>query len=208
VVARDRSRPILYPELKMLQVLHGDEAVTDVAVVGVCDMSNDEALMRLRIIYGDDRMKEVYPGARPTLDKGDPSLPICTRPIYVAPEPVPANPDPKLRPLDQYTMAGREVLVSEPIQQTEPTADEIAAHRQDDDDDELSDPGFDLPKQVVPDTAQHQTAQMLVQDNPSGRVGFRGQARQARRPQANIPDVVREPPKRGSGQHDHDRARG
>jgi hypothetical protein len=133
-VYRDRSRPVVFPELPILQFLHGEEAVTDVYAVGVWEASNDEVLERLRLLYTPETVQEVYPGARPRLPLSDPSVPPCTMPVY-KPRPVlPQNPDPRLRPLDQFTMVGDKMLDAPPLPvEDEPTPDEIAAHAQDDD---------------------------------------------------------------------------
>ena len=136
-VYRDRSRPILFPELIILQFLHGEEAVTDVHVVGTCDIPVDEALLRLLTIYGEDVVRQIFPGARPNLPRADGSIPFCTLPIHVPGPTRPDNPDPKLRPLDGYTITPHmpRRAASAPVPDPEPTPDELAAHRQDDDDD-------------------------------------------------------------------------
>jgi hypothetical protein len=140
VVLRDRSRPILFPELVVLQFMHGEEAVTDVHVVGTCEMSTDEAMTRLVTIYGADVIKEIFPGARPNLPRADGSIPFCTLPVYVAGPTLPDSPDPKLRPLDAFTMTPhmpRRVSPAPP-RETEPTPDEIAAHHQDEEPEDSS----------------------------------------------------------------------
>lgn len=130
-VYRDRSRPIVFPELPILQFLHGEEAITEVHIVGQWDTTNDEVLARLRSIYDPEVLTAVFPGARPRLPPSDPTIPVCTLPVY-KPRPVrPDSPDPKLRPLDQFTMTG--TVEAPPLpDETEPTLDEIASHAQDD----------------------------------------------------------------------------
>src|SRR5262245_19661040 len=133
VVARDRFRPIVFPELPILQFLHGEDAVTDIAVVGQWETTNDEVLARINQIYDPEIVQKVFPGARPRLPPSDASIPLCTRPVY-KPRPVgPDSPDPKLKPLDQFTVPA-DAPLSPPVEpETEPTPDEIAAHAQDDD---------------------------------------------------------------------------
>jgi len=141
-VVRGRFNPITYPELMMAQYLHGEEAVMDVHIVGTCDMTNEEMGQRLRLLYEDEYLKEMFPGARPRFPAGDPNLPVCTQPIYKAPPTRPDNPDPVLKPLRANYNPAEEVTLSEPVQPTVMagdldsmiTADEIAAHRDDDDD--------------------------------------------------------------------------
>lgn len=116
VVRRHRGRPITFPELPVLQFLHGEGAVTDVAVVGEFEASNDEVLDRLRVTYRGEVIKEVYPGTRPQLPLGDGTIPRCTEPVHVAPPTRPANPDPILRPLADFTLpAADQRVVTRPM---------------------------------------------------------------------------------------------
>jgi hypothetical protein len=64
-VYRDRSRPIVFPELPILQFLHGEEAITDVHIVGTWETTNDEVLQRLKTLYDPEVIEKVFPGARP-----------------------------------------------------------------------------------------------------------------------------------------------
>jgi len=207
VVYRHRGVPIMFPELPILQHIHGDDAITEVFVVGHCEMSNDEALGRVRIIYGAEAVNDVFPGARPRLPTSDDGIPLCQLPIHVAPPTKPDNPDPKLRPLDQFTMTDAMPRVeAQPFVEDEPTADEIAAHRLDDDDEPVDASPFEV-QAVVPDN-MGDISRPVVEDQPHGRTSFRGQARQAPRTESHLPDVVHTPPTTGRGNHDHDRPRG
>jgi hypothetical protein len=145
IVYRDRTRPIVFPELPILQHIHGEDAITEIHVVGQWDAPNDEVLARIQAIYDPDIIKEVFPGARPRLPLSDPSIPKCTQPVYKPRPTRPDSPDPRLRPLDQFTMTSdTPVLEAPPLPaETEPTPDEIAAHAQDDDQDDMG---------LVPDT--------------------------------------------------------
>lgn len=168
-VYRHRGNPIVFPELPILQFLHGDEAIFDVAVVGTWDTTNDEVLQRINLIYGMDAVKEVFPGARPRLPPGDNSIPICTRPIYKPKPTLPDSPDPKLRPLNQFTTpAGASVVEAPEWRDTEPTADEIAAHAQDDaDEDEADEMGLEVPPMPQPvSMAVAAAALPKVEDQP------------------------------------------
>ena len=51
IVYRDRTRPIVFPELPILQFMHGEEAVTEIHVVGQWDTTNEEVLQRLQLTY-------------------------------------------------------------------------------------------------------------------------------------------------------------
>jgi hypothetical protein len=155
-VYRDRTRPIVFPELPILQFIHGEEAVTEVYVVGQWETTNDEVLQRLANTYPPETIQAVFPGARPRLPISDPSIPRCTMPVYKPRSPRPANPDPRLKPLDQFTMTPEmPVLEAPPLPvEDDPTPDEIAAHAQDDDDDPTMPRPEDLPH-MVRDTSGH-----------------------------------------------------
>lgn len=149
IVVRNRFDPIIFPELSLLQYMHGDDAVFDVHVVGTTELSQADALARLQFIYASkpENIRAVYPGERPRLPTMDPGLPICTQPIYKAPPTRPDNPDPKLKPLVIKELIDRNVVIAQPdpagqfTEDTEVTADEIAAHVQDTEED--PDPGVD-----------------------------------------------------------------
>ena len=179
VVYRDRTRPIVFPELPILQFMHGEEAVTEIHVVGQWDTTNEEVLQRLQLTYEPDVIKEVFPGARPRLPLSDPSIPKCTLPVYKPRSPRPANPDPTLRSLDQFTVSDRPVVEAPPLaEEDDPTPDEIAAHAQDDE--EIEELGLDNPM-PEPGDLPH-----IVRDT-SGRGSSRraGAARAA----STLPDV-------------------
>lgn len=104
VVVRHRGNPIVFPELILLQHLHGEDAITDIHVVGQWDTTQSEVRARLKSIYGDKYFTEVFSGAQPQLPMADGSLPPCTLPIHVPGPTRPDSPDPVIKPLDQYTM--------------------------------------------------------------------------------------------------------
>lgn len=170
-VYRHRAIPIVFPELPILQYLHGDDAVTDIAVVGAWETTNDEVLHRLSTIYDPQVIKDVFPGTRPRLPLSDPSIPRCTRPVYRPKPTLPDSPDPILTPLDQFTVTPDMPVLDAPDlpPESDPTPDEIAAHAQDDDDDDLGlgpDPAaVDLATVMspLPNTAQ---ALPRVEDQP------------------------------------------
>jgi len=184
VVVRGRNNPILFPELMVIQFLHGEDAVTDVHVIGTCEMSQEEALTRLRVIYQAEEVAKVFPGNRPRLPTMDRSVPVCTLPVHKPGPTLPDSPDPILRPLDQYTLA-------------DPAADEG---------DDM--PGFDNPKPFDEDDEDPGVDESLlsprprVQDQPQGRTSFKGQARQARPTPSHLPDVAGRQKKHGENEHD------
>ena len=181
-VYRDRSRPIVFPELPILQFMHGEEAITDIFVVGTWDATNDEVLLRLQTLYAPETVQAVFPGARPRLPPSDPAIPRCTLPVYKSRPVKPDSPDPKLRPLDQFTVPAdapdSPVIAPEP----EPTPDEIAAHAQEDDDEDEDAMGL-VPGPTMP---QSEDQPHIVRDT-HGR-GSSRRASAARAP-ATLPDV-------------------
>ena len=183
---RDRTRPIVFPELPILQFMHGQDAVTDVFVVGTWETTNDEVLQRLQVLYTPEVVVEVFPGARPRLPEGDPSIPRCTLPVY-KPRPVtPDSPDPKLRPLDQFTLPADAPESPVVPKEAEPTPDEIAAHAQDED--EIEDPDMGLgpvPTHAGPVRPQPEDLPHIVRDTLGRGVS---RARAGRAP-VSLPDV-------------------
>jgi hypothetical protein len=189
VVVRHRGNPIVFPELIMLQYLHGEDAITDIHVVGEWDAPQTEVRTRLRTIYGDKAFGEVFAGAQPKIPEGDRSIPRCTLPIHVPGPTRPDSPDPIVKPLDQYTMpADMPRVVS--TYQDDPAApyadlDEIAGHAADELDDlaglGLSDvlTTVNEPKPQLPDAASFR-----ARDNSQG------EGTAAPRTADHLPDVA------------------
>lgn len=128
VVHRHRDNPILYPELLVLQFIHGDDAITDLATVGVWNTTYTNVMDRLCALYGDEAVKEVYPGARPQLPLQDPTIAICTKPVYVAKPTLPDRPDPIITPLDQFTFGDKNAVKVE--HDAPRTADPVTPYEQ------------------------------------------------------------------------------
>lgn len=220
IIARHRGKPITYPELAILQHLHGDDSVFDIAVVGTCEMSVDDVYQRMRVIYGPEVVEKVYPGARPRMDTGDPNLPPCTRPVYVAPPTQPDRFDPVLKPLTFMPNPNAKVIErAPPPPEASPSDEEIARYVQDDDEGvvlpelenetEPVDLAHALRPAVDPSAPMPSPLRPRVQDQPQTRVSFKGKARQARPTEASLPDVAGARPRTvASGLHDHDRPRG
>lgn len=186
VVVRHRGNPIVFPELIVLQHLHGEEAIQDVHVVGEWDATQAEVLERLRLIYGSDAVTAVFPGARPRLPMADGSIPMCVEPIHVPGPTRPDSPDPILKPLDQFTMANPATPRVVSNYQDDPpppdlTLDQIAGHEAD----ELGDDPLGIadvvagPKPEMPDAASFR-----ARDN------VRGEGTSAPRTADHLPDVA------------------
>jgi len=176
-VYRHRDQPIVFPELPILQLIHGDEAITDIFVVGTWEASNDEVLTRLQTLYQPETIRDVFPGNRPRLPVGDASIPRCTLPIYKPQLTRPASPDPKLRPLNQFTQTADMPVLEAPAlpPESEPTPEEIAAHAQDDED--AIELGLDGPVRPRPEDLAH-----IVRDTSGRGVSRAG-------PLDQLPDV-------------------
>lgn len=137
VVVRHRGNPIVFPELLMLQHIHGEDAISDIWVVGEWDTSQQEVRDRLRQIYGDKYFQEVFPGAAARLPLADGTLEPCVLPVYVPGPTRPDSPDPLIKPLDAFTMpASMPRVVStfkeEPLPPGDADIDALAGHAADD----------------------------------------------------------------------------
>lgn len=67
VVYRGAHNPLSYPEILLMQFLHGDDAVDGVEEVGTLSMSNADLLHHLQMTYPLAAVDRVFPGARPNL---------------------------------------------------------------------------------------------------------------------------------------------
>lgn len=184
-VVRGRANPLTYPELLLAQMMHGDEAVYDIHVVGTCDMTNEEMRERLRFLYRDEFVTEMFPGARPRFPAGDPNLPVCTLPVYVAAPTRPDNPDPKLKPLSAFatTMVPTQTVPVNAHEEVPLTADELAAHVDDED------PPLD---EVLLGLAKPRPDMPSVADVPVGQLNQQGNKHNMRSPHRtrdHLPDV-------------------
>ena len=191
VVVRHRGIPLVFPEVIILQHIHGEDAVSDLHVVGAWETSQAEVLERIKFIYGEEVVKAVFPGSRPRLPPADSTIPPCELPIFVAPPTKPDNPDPVLKPLDQFTMpASMPRVVSkykpeDPL--PEPSVDDMGGHDADETQDaEADEMGLGLgemvatqPKAAIPDTTG-----LRARDN------VRGQGTHAPRTADHAPDVA------------------
>jgi len=70
VVYRGEHNPLSYPEILIMQFMHGDDAVNEIEEVGSLSMSNTDLLHHLRMTYPSEAVNQVFPGARPTLPSG------------------------------------------------------------------------------------------------------------------------------------------
>jgi hypothetical protein len=147
-VEKHRHDPIAFPELLLIQFMHGEDAVDDIAVVGDWPASNETVLQRLRVLYPAEVMDKVFPGSRPRLPQGDSTIPKCNRPIYVAPPTRPDSPDPIIPHLGQFVSdQNQPVIQGQDLdalagQGTSdvPLPEDLAAHTDDDDEENLFSP--------------------------------------------------------------------
>lgn len=62
VVVREYDTAVTYPELLVIKALHGSESVRDIEDAGDVDRSPEEERDRLKSIYGQEIVKQVFPG--------------------------------------------------------------------------------------------------------------------------------------------------
>jgi hypothetical protein len=71
IVHRSADSPVTYPELLVMQYVHGDDAVSDVYALGTEERDNQAELDRMRTAYNAAAVKDVFPGANPRLPTQD-----------------------------------------------------------------------------------------------------------------------------------------
>lgn len=83
IMFRGLDSPVSWPEVRVLQQIHGEASVFDCDYV-ISEPSNvQEEKMRLLGIYGAEAVNECFPGARPAMDMefpGDKGQPYEKRP--------------------------------------------------------------------------------------------------------------------------------
>lgn len=96
IVHRNEDSPVTYPEMLVLQYLHGDEAVTDVYELpgDPIERDNSEELDRLRVTYGAKAITDVFPGAKPRLPARDNRVKPRVAPTAPKRKPAPERRDP------------------------------------------------------------------------------------------------------------------
>jgi hypothetical protein len=67
VVYRGAHNPLSYPEVLIMQFMHGDDAVDEIEEVGTLAMSNNDLVHHLRLTYPQEAVAQSFPGARPNL---------------------------------------------------------------------------------------------------------------------------------------------
>lgn len=93
IVHRGEDTPITYPEMLVLQYLHGDDAVSDAFMLGTEERDNDDELARLRTTYGAKAVQDVFPGAKPRLPTKDGRIKPRKAPTPPKRTPVPSRDD-------------------------------------------------------------------------------------------------------------------
>ncbi len=74
IVFRGHYNPISWPETEVIRFVHGDDAVNDVHVFADVEQSAPAEKERLRLIYGDEPLKEVFPGRNPQMPMHAPDV--------------------------------------------------------------------------------------------------------------------------------------
>ena len=68
IMYRGPERPVSWPEVQVLQYLHGEEAIYDAEFAHAEHSNVQSEKMRLLGIYGKDVIDNCYPGARPMME--------------------------------------------------------------------------------------------------------------------------------------------
>jgi hypothetical protein len=67
VVHRNRFEPVSWPEIGVLQFIHGEQAIYDPLPVDEIETTPREERERLQLIYGDV-VGQIYPGRNPNME--------------------------------------------------------------------------------------------------------------------------------------------
>ena len=65
-VVRDAFNPVSYPEVSVLQFIHGDDAVLNIKPIAAVQQSARAEKERLALKYGTDVLEAVFPGKNPS----------------------------------------------------------------------------------------------------------------------------------------------
>jgi hypothetical protein len=68
ILYRGPDRPVTWPEIRVLQHLHGEDNVFDCEFVSSEDSTTQVEKMRLLGVYGAEAVNICYPGARPLME--------------------------------------------------------------------------------------------------------------------------------------------
>lgn len=119
-VAYGPHRPVTYPELLVIQHLHGEAAVYDARALGEIERSPREERDRLNRRYGVNVVNMLFPGVGARLPESDPNLPPYEGPGAEtkkskgrkAPAKKP-EPEPAPDPIDEPPLAVEEEIAKE-----------------------------------------------------------------------------------------------
>lgn len=90
VMYRGRDRPLSWPEVRVIQEIHGQDSVYDADFLYERQENAYAEKLRLLGIYGAEVVNSVYPGARPAMDMvwpGDRAEPATTKRVPKRPLP-------------------------------------------------------------------------------------------------------------------------
>lgn len=85
VVYRGAHAPLSYPEILVMQFMHGDDAVSEIEEIGTLSMPNNDLLHHMRQTYPMNAVDRCFPGARPTLPTRSDEFPK-SRDVLMAPK--------------------------------------------------------------------------------------------------------------------------
>lgn len=90
-VPRDTFRPVSWPEVEVLRLIHGDASIVDVKPFVRVEQSAKAEKERLRHIYGNEIVETVFPGRNPQMEMEAPGaklpeqIPLWKSPIDIEP---------------------------------------------------------------------------------------------------------------------------
>lgn len=113
VVHRQAHKPVSWPEVGLLQWMHGEESVFDVEVCGEVEATRAGEKARLVEKYGRDVVEMVYPGRAPMLEMEMPG-------VTSVPKPKKAKP---VRTVPVQPKFGRDTV--DPIPAPEPYSEDV-----------------------------------------------------------------------------------
>ncbi len=74
VMVRGRFNPLTWPEIGVLQFIHGEEAVFNVEPIKSAKVNASQEKQRLASIYGAAIVEQLYPGKSPVMELDMPGV--------------------------------------------------------------------------------------------------------------------------------------
>jgi len=98
IVNRSEFHPVSWPELEIIRFIHGEDAVRDVKPFVAVPQTSKSEKERLRLIYGNDVVENIFPGKSPSMELDAPGVKAFEKVEWNNPIEIEAEPAPKQRP--------------------------------------------------------------------------------------------------------------